>query len=740
MTKQSKNDLQAIATKYINQTNCNIFLTGKAGTGKTTFLKNITQNTYKNCIVAAPTGVAAINAGGVTLHSLFQLPFGAFVPSNNTLSQSNYTVQVNTPQSLVSGFQMNKTKRNLLREMELLIIDEASMLRSDLLDAIDTILRFVRKQHNKVFGGVQVLFIGDLLQLPPVVKNAEKEFLSPYYSSPFFFDAHALKKSKLIYVELEKIYRQSDEQFISLLNNLRNNKITNDDIQLLNTYCIPDFKPKKNEGFINLTTHNQKADEINKLALQKIKKPSFFYAAEIVNDFKDNQYPLDEMLELKEGAQVMFMKNDYSGEQRYFNGKIGTISQLDDEGIIVSFNDGSPPTEVEKYTWENKKFNLNKESNEIEEKVVGTFSHYPLKLAWAITVHKSQGLTFDKAIIDVSKAFAPGQIYVALSRLTSLDGLVLTAPINTNALFSERSLSDFVKNQEKPNKLDSLLSNETKNYAIETALNAFNFNWLDNALGFHIKTYDKDEKKSKKQNYKEWAIHLHNEFKPIKETADKFIKQIRNISYNLKEDNILVLYERVNAAQKYFEPLLKRISKIILEHLETLSELKKIKAYTNEVKELELIVYSHLQKINKCSFLISSILDNTEISKESLQKTDLYIEREAIVSEKKKPKKKKKEKKVNTKDVSYNYFLEGKSIEEIAEIRKLSTRTIEGHLAFYVEEGKIKVTRFVSEEKVDEILYTAKELKTEKLSLIKKALGEDFSYSEIKFALASTFQ
>ena len=733
---ETENALQNLATKYINQTNCNIFLTGKAGTGKTTFLKTITQNTFKKFVVAAPTGVAAINAGGVTLHSLFQLPFGAFIPSNNTLSQNNYTVQVNTPQSLVRDFQMNSTKRNLIRELELLIIDEASMLRADLLDAIDTILRFIRKQHNKVFGGVQVLFIGDLLQLPPVVKNAEKEFLSPYYASSFFFDAQALKNSQLIYIELEKIYRQSDTTFISLLNNLRNNAITNNDIQLLNKYYKPGFEPANEDSYIYLTTHNNKADEINKNRLKKINKPSFFYTANIEREFKDNLFPIDEELELKVGAQVMFIKNDYSGEQRYFNGKIGTVSQLDKNEIVVTFNDGTPPTEVERYTWENKKYNLNKENNEIEEKIIGTFSHFPIKLAWAITVHKSQGLTFDKAIIDVSNAFAPGQIYVALSRLTSLDGLVLTEPINTSVLFSDKILEEFAKNKDNPDKLELSLENETRKYIVETAKKAFNFNWLENTFRFHIDSYDKDEKKSKKQLFKSWAINLHQEFKSLKETADKFIQQIKNITNRQDDINIKVLEERLIAAQSYFEPLLKKISAQILEQIKTLKKEKGIKTYSNELHELERQVYSQLQEINKCLFLVTSVINNTEISKELLQKTSLYTERQSDLTKHKKGEKK-KGKKTDTKKVSFDYFLEGKNILEIAQIRKLNVRTIEEHLAHYVAERKLKASYFVTEEKIDEILYIAEKLGTEKLTPIKKVLGDDFSFSEIKFALAS---
>ena len=307
-----------IASKFINHTGKNIFLTGKAGTGKTTFLKYIVESTHKKCIVAAPTGIAAINAGGVTLHSLFQLPFGAFIPENIQATQTMYT-KLNTPHSLIKEMQLNANKRNLLRELELLIIDEVSMLRADLLDAIDVILRSVRRNHTKAFGGVQILFIGDLLQLPPVVKDDEWQTLRNYYKSVYFFDARVLQQQKPLYVELDKIYRQDDAVFIGLLNNLRANKTTKADIDLLNSYHQPEFKPNPEENYITLTTHNVKADKINKEYLQNLGGQSFFYKARIDGEFNENTYPVELNLELKQGAQVMFVKNGLSGAQRFFN-------------------------------------------------------------------------------------------------------------------------------------------------------------------------------------------------------------------------------------------------------------------------------------------------------------------------------------------------------------------------------------------------------------------------------------
>nr|MDQ3048002.1 AAA family ATPase [Bacteroidota bacterium] len=409
---QTSADPATYVSRFINQTNKNVFLTGKAGTGKTTLLRNIVSTTYKKCLIAAPTGIAAINAGGVTIHSLFQLPFGGFIPVKETQTLHNNT-KLNDPVSLIRHLQMHDNKRKLLRELELLIIDEVSMLRADLLDAIDLVLRHVRR-NNLPFGGVQMLFIGDMLQLPPVVKDDEWQVLRPYYNSAYFFDAVVLQKNKPVYIELDKIFRQADQRFVDLLNHLRNNELTRSDFDLLNTFYKPGYKHDPSDGYITLTTHNYKAIELNRRFLDKLQGTSRFFDAQVQDDFNENAFPLERKLELKIGAQVMFVKNDPSGNQKFFNGKIGFVASLTDD-IEVKFNDGSPSVIVSRYEWKNVKYKINEKSKEIEENIAGTFSHYPIKLAWAITVHKSQGLTFDKAIIDIGDAFAPGQVYVALS-------------------------------------------------------------------------------------------------------------------------------------------------------------------------------------------------------------------------------------------------------------------------------------------------------------------------------------
>jgi len=728
-----------LAEKFVHASNRNIFLTGKAGTGKTTFLKTVVEQTYKKVMVAAPTGIAAINAGGVTLHSLFHLPFGIFLPEGLPAYEGFLSSGINTPQSIRKSLRMNSQKRKLIREMELLIIDEVSMLRADTLDAIDTVLRLIRYDKHQPFGGVQMVFIGDLLQLPPVMKNEEKKYLHPYYPTGYFFEAQALRQRQPLYIELEKIFRQTDPEFIRLLNHFRDNTVNSGDLETLNRHYHPSFKARSDEGYIFLTTHNRKADEINRKALQKLPGKSWHYQAEVEGDFGEHIYPVDYDLELKEGAQVMFIKNDYSGEQRYFNGKIGFVSDLSEESIEVSFNDGSPPTEVERYIWENKQYSLDKEKNEIKEKVKGTFTHYPLKLAWAITVHKSQGLTFDKAIIDVSRAFAPGQIYVALSRLVSLDGLVLNSPVPTHMLEPDPALRSFFEHKQTSENLEYAYQHELPAFLFDYVTRSFDLRPLYGELKRFIEGYDKDESRSTKQQYKSWAAGLQDEVRETRQVADRFQVQLQKIRRQNDPAWLSNLRGRVKAASAYFKPLLKEYSEWITNHIQDIRNKSGVKKYIAELKDLDHAFFSKLQSIEKAESLVEAVMQQKQISRDTVQpqtRTHRADKKSGTGSPGQKHAGTATKSKQGTKERTFELFNKGKNVEQIAEERGLAMTTIEGHLSHWVSLGEIPATHFVDPQKLEQILEVARRIESLKLNDIKARLGDDFTYSDLKFALA----
>ncbi len=528
-------------------TDSHIFLTGKAGTGKTTFLKNLPLKTYKRMVVVAPTGVAAINAGGQTIHSFFQLPFGPLPPNASTI-----TAQLH---------RMKKQKLNLMRSLDLLIIDEISMVRADVLDAIDAVLRRVRRSQ-KPFGGVQLLMIGDVHQLAPVAKPEEWEVLSPYYDTPYFFGSQVLRKTPYVCVELEHIYRQHDDDFITLLNKVRNNRMDVDCVRLLNTRFKPDFKPKDNEGYITLTTHNYQADQINESKLEAIKEKLLKFKAVVHGTFPENTYPTKEELELKVGAQVMFVKNDPNPEKAFFNGKIGRLVDYDeDEGTLTVESEGEHIT-VPRLKWQNMEYTINAENQEIEENEIGSFTQIPLRLAWAVTIHKSQGLTFDKVIVDAGQAFAHGQVYVALSRCTSLEGLVLKTRITSNALVNDYSVDQFVEHipEKEPTqeKVDAL----RHDYELETMLEFINFDSIYKDFGKLMKViYDNDTlfEHSLIQELSQRRNKIHEELCSVGIKFEGQIRKLHDQAPSCKQNP--TLQERLTKGVAYFDEHLKAIAK-----------------------------------------------------------------------------------------------------------------------------------------------------------------------------------
>ncbi len=742
--------------KYINQTNRNVFLTGKAGTGKTTLLKEILETTHKNTVVVAPTGIAALNAGGVTIHSMFQLPFGGFLPTHSAPPYINDSVRFENRSTLRRHFNMNKTKQEVLRNMELLIIDEVSMLRADVLDAMDFMLQSVRK-NDEAFGGVQVLFIGDLLQLPPVVRHQEWEVLKNYYSGMFFFHSLAVKNNPLLYIELDKIYRQTEQDFISVLNNLRNNRTTPEDVRLLNKFVQPDFDVKSKQGYITLTTHNAKADMMNREALNELKSEAFKYYPEVVGDFPEKIYPIEEELELKVGAQIIFIKNDLGYEKRYFNGKMAIVHSVSEKEIVVHFPDENKYLEVERHTWENIRYSVDANSKEIKEEVLGTFTHFPIKLAWAITVHKSQGLTFDKAVLDLSQVFASGQAYVALSRLRSLNGLVLLNPIQLNGITNDASVMEYSKNKCEKETLEQELDIQTKNYIHHCIVKCFSWRVMQSTWKNHLQTYSSELPKSKKNEFRKWAELQHDSIGELLVHSERFIAHLHRL-FNSHPYNFQYIKERFDKAYEYFFPKLDNLAFEVLYTVEKVKRMKKMKAFFEEISLLEEIQVKAVLELNKTRLLLKIISENKDITKQNLKlnsvseyklnhlvKISEIIKKQALDFEGDedydtvyydKPKKEKTPKKP-TIDITLELWNKKMSVKEIALERKLTKATIYAHLAKLIEKRAVSLADVLPTDRISGLyeLYTDNPNKTN--AELREISDNAFSWEELKLFRAT---
>ncbi len=532
-----------LAFDYVCHTDKNIFLTGKAGTGKTTFLHRVREQVPKRLVVVAPTGVAAINAKGVTIHSLFQLPFGPILPGQKGAENQKR--------------RFTRKKINLLRSLDLLIIDEISMVRADVLDAIDAVLRRFRRDQRP-FGGVQLLMIGDLHQLPPVVKQQDWHLLKDHYQTPYFFGSLALQKSSPISIELKHIYRQSDGEFIALLNKVRNNHIDEAILQKLNSRYIPNFEPDEKEGYITLTSHNITAQEINDAQLAKLPGETHLFRARIDGDFPEYAYPTELELAFKIGAQVMFVKNDISPEKRYYNGKIGQIVDFREDQIYVSCPDDEETIIVKPDEWQNRKFELNPETKVVEEKIIGTFIQHPLKLAWAITIHKSQGLTFEKAIIDAQAAFAHGQVYVALSRCKSFEGIVLRSQIISSSVKTDKVVRNYTEEAQKNEPTAAELLEAKRAYQQECIYELFDFRKLVNAFARLRRVILEHERSLQEGILEEYEVLKAKAEQKVVTLARKFIPQLDNYftETTLPEDND-DLQNRLKKAGDYFSRVIK---------------------------------------------------------------------------------------------------------------------------------------------------------------------------------------
>jgi hypothetical protein len=699
-----------LASDLVKNTNISLFLTGKAGTGKTTFLKHIQATCNKKIVVVAPTGVAAINAGGVTMHSFFQLPFLPFVKdANHGFGQ----IECVNKFTHFKNVKFNREKIDLLNELDLLIIDEVSMLRADMLDCISETLKYYRRSQT-AFGGVQVLFIGDMFQLPPVTSENEWSLLSKYYKSPFFFSSEAYEELKPAHLELYKIYRQKEEKFITLLNNIRNNNMDEYDFELLQERYDPEAA-RYADGLITLTTHNRTADNMNQQKLAEIESESYVFEGEVTGDFNEKALPAEKVLELKEGAQIMFIKNDI--EKRYFNGKLAKIKSIQKDEIIVAFENDNE-LKIEKETWKNIRYNLNRDENTIEEEEIGHYKQFPIRLAWAITIHKSQGLTFDRLAIDAGASFAAGQVYVALSRCRTFDGLTLLSRIYQNSILSDERIVQFALKQSNEQELLDNLDKAKFEYGLVQLYKTFDLRKVVTEFTqFEAYTATK-QIPEKEVTLIQLGLIIRN-LNEQRVVADKFKIRIEEIINQLPLNEQLIS-ERVKSAKQYFtQKLLEQAYKPLQAMDDKLRSKQKTKQFIsnlNKVKSFTLKKISAIQHATLGSFDLT-IADLGNIP---LVTTESNAEKIA---------------KINSKEESYKLYKEGKTMAEIAEVRGMAQSTIGGHLAHYVDLGELNALDFVNQETIDKVKALLADGK-ERFGELKAELPTEVTFDQIRMAVS----
>jgi uncharacterized protein YpbB len=796
-----KNPELELALQFIDKTDRNIFVTGKAGTGKTTFLHQIKKESLKRMVIVAPTGVAAINAKGVTIHSFFQMPFGPILP-NQIANTSN------------AQRKFSKTKIDIIKSLDLVIIDEISMVRADLLDGIDQVMRRY-KNRNKVFGGAQVLMIGDLQQLAPVVRPNEWSLLQQHYNTVYFFSSKAYQEANVVSIELKHIYRQKNADFIKILNEIRNDNLSEQSAKILNERYNPNFSPTKDDGYITLTTHNNRANIINNSELNKLNNKSSFFDAEVSGKFNENAFPNSEKLELKVGAQVMFIKNDSAPEKRYFNGKIGIVTNISRENVTVQCPNEIGEIVTEKEMWDNVNYSINEETKEIKEDIIGSFKQIPLRLAWAITIHKSQGLTFERAIIDAEASFAHGQTYVALSRCTSLEGLVLKTPITSSAIINDKTVSVFNESVEDNHPDQSILNESEKDFQLNLISELFDYQpflypttrLID--IFYKNKTSLKGDIIDHLQTIKDDGIvalmkvshRFKNQLSQISEDAvlpensssiqERFTKAVDYFVLQTKE-NILKPLNAISfstdnkAVKKDFSKQFDSLQEKLLEKIFALQKMTngfkaheylqvrakavlqkkapvkkkpvaskrdpilaiKLRELRDEISKRAKI--PHFQIFTQESlYAICDTLPRTEAAllkivgmgkirvKKYREEILETIEEYCLENGINKFNEQKKEDKKTTKQISFELFKSGLSVKEIAKERSLTTGTIESHLASFIPSGDVDILELIEKKRYKKIIKAIEETTFKNLTELKEKVDKNFSFMELRMVLSS---
>ncbi|MEE9408186.1 MAG: helix-turn-helix domain-containing protein [Polaribacter sp.] len=790
-----------LALNFIEKTDRNLFITGKAGTGKTTFLHQIKKESLKRMVIVAPTGVAAINAKGVTIHSFFQMPFGPILPNQSQSSQ---------PQR-----RFSKTKIDIIKSLDLVIIDEISMVRADLLDGIDQVMRRY-KNRNKVFGGAQILMIGDLQQLAPVVRPNEWSLLQQHYETVYFFSSKAYQEADVVSIELKHIYRQKNERFIKILNEIRTDTLSKESAEILNERYNPTFSPTKDEGYITLTTHNNRANLINDSELNKLKNKSYFFDAEVSGKFNENAFPNSEKLELKVGSQVMFIKNDSSPEKKYYNGKIGIITDISRENVTVQCPNEIEEIITEREMWDNVNYSINEETKEIKEDIIGSFKQIPLRLAWAITIHKSQGLTFEKAIIDAEASFAHGQTYVAMSRCTSLEGLVLKTPITSSAIINDRTVSVFNESVEENHPDENILNKSEQQFQLNLISELLDYQSFLYPISRLIDIFYKNKTSIKGdvidylQTIKDDGVvalmRVSNGFKNqllqiaednilpenSSQTQERFTKAIDYFITQTKENilkplNAIEFSTDNKAIKKDFSKQFDSLQEKLLEKLFALQKMTngfkvqeylevrakavlqktaptakkkklstrkdpllalKLRELRDEIRIAESIpafqIFTQETLYAMCDILPRTSTELLEIKGMGKTRVSKYGEQilEVVNTYCKenginKLNEQKKEDKKPTKQISFELFKSGLSVKNIAKERSLTSGTIESHLASYIPSGDVDILELIDIKKYKKIIKSIEEAKFKNLTELKEKVDKSFTFMELRMVLLS---